>query len=66
MKGVAGERNSKNDAFVEAVAKENVLLAMKEIREKSPILNEMESKGEIMIVGAMYDIKTGTVSFYQN
>jgi len=63
---IPGERNSKNDAFVDAVAKENVLLAVKQIREKSPILKEMEDKGEIIIAGAMYDLKTGTVNFYQN
>lgn len=63
--GVAGERTSKNNEFVEAVAKQNVVLALKEIREKSPILAEMESKGEIMIVGAMYDVGTGKVQFYQ-
>lgn len=64
VKDIPGERNSKNEAFVEAVAKENVMLAMKEIREKSSILKEMESKGELMIVGAMYDLKTGKVEFY--
>ena len=66
VKNIPGERNSKNDAFVEAVAKENVLLAIKEIREKSPILKEMEDKGEIMIVGAMYDLNTGKVQFEIN
>jgi carbonic anhydrase len=63
---VPGERNSKNDTFVEAVSKENVLLALKEIREKSTLLKEMEQKGEIMIVGGMYDLKSGKVEFYLN
>lgn len=64
VKNIEGERNSKNDAFVEAVARENVLLAIKEIRDKSDILSEMEAKGEIVIAGAMYDLKTGVVEFY--
>ena len=34
------------------------------IRERSPILREMEEKGEIMIVGAMYDVATGRVEWY--
>jgi carbonic anhydrase len=34
------------------------------IRAKSPVLKEMESKGEIMIVGAMYDVTTGKVTWY--
>jgi len=39
------------------------LLAIREIREKSSILKEMEEKGEIKIVGAMYDLKTGITDF---
>lgn len=64
VKNIDGERNSHNDAFVQAVAEVNVKLAIKEIREKSSILNEMEKKGEIIIAGAMYDLETGKVTFY--
>ncbi len=60
---IEGERNSGNNAFVEAVAVENVRLAIKEIQESSPILAEMEKKGEIIIVGAMHDLETGVVDF---
>lgn len=56
-----GKRNSSNPAFVEDVALRNVQLAMKQIPERSPILKEMEEKGAIMIVGAMYDVETGQV-----
>ena len=66
VKNIDGERNSHNDAFVQAVAEENIKLAIKEIREKSSILNEMEKKGEIMIVGSMYNLETGKVDFSQN
>ena len=66
VKNVEGERNSKNHVYVEAVAKENVLKTINDIRERSPILAEMESKGEIMIVGAMYDLETGKVNFMQD
>ena len=34
------------------------------IRIQSPVLKEMEDNGEIKIVGAMYDIKDGSVKFY--
>ena len=64
VKNVPGEKSSKNNDFVEAVSKQNVMLAIKEIREKSPILAEMEKNGEIIIAGAMYDISTGSVEFY--
>ena len=59
-------RTSKNYAFVNAVAEANVRLVMKEIPERSPILREMLDKGEIGLVGGMYDLKTGKVEFYDN
>jgi carbonic anhydrase len=34
------------------------------IRSSSEVLAEMEEKGEIKIVGGMYDIHTGAVDFY--
>ena len=39
---------------------------MKEISERSPILREMIDKGEIKLVGGMYDLSTGKVQFYDN
>ena len=58
------DRSSKSDAFVDKVAEANVRMTVQTIRDKSPILKEMEDKGEIKIVGAMYDIKSGKVSWY--
>lgn len=57
------EKTSKNEAFVEYVAKNNVVNTIEAIRSKSPILKEMEDKGEIKIVGAYYDLNTGEVIF---
>ncbi len=59
-----GERSSKNHEFVEAVSKQNVLQTINDIRSRSSILSEMEQKGEIMIVGGMYNLETGKVEFY--
>jgi len=60
-----GQRNSKNLDFVDAVAEKNVSLTIDNIRNMSPILKEMEDNNEINIVGAMYDINTGAVSFFE-
>ena len=60
----AQPRTSKNYAFVNAVSEANVRLVMQEIRERSPILREMLDKGEIGLVGGMYDLETGKVQFY--
>jgi carbonic anhydrase len=58
------ERNSSNIDFVNNVAEKNVYMTIENIRKKSPVLKEMEDNGEIKIVGAMYDIKDGSVTFY--
>ncbi len=58
-----GEKTSKNPAFVDFVGKNNVVNTIRTIRKKSPILKEMEDKGEIKIVGAYYSLKTGEVTF---
>jgi carbonic anhydrase len=58
-------QSSKNEAFVKYVAENNIRHAMKQIREKSPILKEMEEKGEIKIVGAFYRLTDGTLEFIQ-
>jgi len=58
-----GEKTSKNDAYVEYVAKNNILLTIEAIKKGSPVLKEMVDKGEIKIVGAYYDINTGAVIF---
>jgi carbonic anhydrase len=58
-----GDKTSKNDDFVEYVAKNNVRNTIAAIRAKSPILKEMEAKGEIKIVGAYYDLNTGEAVF---
>jgi len=57
-------RNSKNLDFVNAVAHKNVLLTIENIRNQSPVLKTMENEGSLKIVGAMYDISTGSVNFY--
>lgn len=56
----AGEKTSKNDEFVKLVAENNVKYNIQQIRERSPILKEMEDKGEIKIVGAFYRLTDGT------
>lgn len=60
------QRNASNSEFVERVAELNVHLVSKQIVEKSPVLAEMIKNGEVTIIGAMYDVQTGLVEFYEN
>lgn len=64
MTSTDGERNSHNKVFVEGVSKNNVLLGVKTIRE-SPILKELIDKGELLVVGGMYDVESGKVKIYE-
>jgi carbonic anhydrase len=58
-----GEKASGNDAFVHAVCESNVKNTINQIRINSPILKEMEENGEIIIIGAIYDLDDGEVTF---
>ena len=60
------ERSSKNPEFVENVAEINVKRTVKSILQRSHILAEMIESGEIGIVGAMYNVETGDVEFYND
>lgn len=58
-------RNSRNAKFVQAVAEMNVQLTMQTLRDRSVVLREMIDKGQIDLIGAMYDVSSGKVSFYE-
>ena len=58
-----GDQSSANPEFVHLVTERNVELTIADIRERSPILREMEDQGELDISGALYDMQTGTVAF---
>ena len=58
---IEGEANSSNNEFVAKTVENNVKLTMDRIREKSPILKEMEDNGEIAIVGGVYMLSSGKV-----
>ena len=58
-------RTSKNLAFVDEVSHINVDLMIDRIHAESPILTEMEKNNEIKIIGAMYDVNSGAVTFYE-
>jgi carbonic anhydrase len=62
----SGERSSKNGEFVENVSEINVKRNVKNIIERSFILEQMLERGEIGVVGAMYDVETGLVNFYED
>ncbi|HUI27851.1 MAG TPA: carbonic anhydrase family protein [Candidatus Kryptonia bacterium] len=58
--------SSQDDACVGKVAEMNVRQSMKEIRERSPYLKKYLDEGTVGLVGAIYDVKTGKVTFLEN
>lgn len=60
------DRNGQNLTFVNNVSAINVHLTIGQIRKQSNILDSLEKEGKIVIVGGLYDIETGIVSFYDN
>lgn len=65
-KTITAERNSHNPAFVEAVNNIHVERSVEAIIQQSNILRDMIGKGEIGIIGAIYDVETGVVSFMEH
>lgn len=58
-------RDGSNANFVKNVTEINVHLTIERVRKESPIIAELEQKELIKIVGALYDVETGKVQFYE-
>ena len=58
-----GEKTATNEQYVHEVTELNVRLNAQRIRDESPILQKMEAEGAIAIVGALYDMDNGEVTF---
>lgn len=57
------DRSSANADFVSQVVYKNVELSIQRLLDESPVLREMKEADEIDVVGAVYDVKDGTVTF---
>jgi carbonic anhydrase/SulP family sulfate permease len=63
LKDFSNWADDKKKAFVDDVARKNVLNTMNYIREKSRILDRLVREDKVMMVGAVYDVNTGKVNF---
>jgi carbonic anhydrase len=57
-------RDGSNANFVANVTQNNVILAIDTIQAQSPIIAGLVKDGAIQIVGGVYDVETGIVTFY--
>lgn len=53
------------DAFVDEIAKRNVMHTIDVIRTESVSISDLIRQGSVKIVGAMYNIRTGMVDFFE-
>jgi carbonic anhydrase len=56
---------AKDAGCVDKAAEKNVRNSMKEIRERSPYVAKALDEGKVGLVGAMYDLSTGKVTFLE-
>ncbi len=60
---VEGDKSSKNDKFVHHVAHLNVKQTVKDIKQRSAVISDLVEAGKLKVVGALYDIETGKVTW---
>ena len=58
-----GEANSKNLEFLNLAIEENVRQTIGDILDQSDIISEMVASGELLVVGGVYDLATGRVTW---
>jgi carbonic anhydrase/SulP family sulfate permease len=63
LKDFSNWADDKKKAFVDEVARKNVLNNMTYLRQNSGMLDRLSRENKIMIVGAVYDVSTGKVEF---
>jgi carbonic anhydrase len=57
-------RTGSNESFVNNVTINNIHMVIEEIRKQSPIIADLENQGSVKIVGGLYDLTNGVVTFY--
>ena len=58
-----GDKTSSNPEFVHLVTERNIQLSIEDIRKRSPVIEDLEQKGQVKVVGALYDMSSGAVAF---
>jgi carbonic anhydrase/SulP family sulfate permease len=54
---------TERESFVDEVAKRNVLRTAQEITERSTAIRHAVDAGRVLVVGALYDVKSGNIEF---
>lgn len=60
-----GHKNVTHEHFLQKVAEKNVAQSIWDIKNKSSVLKHLLDTVQIMIIGAMYDVASGKVLFWE-
>lgn len=52
-----------HELFIDEVARRNVYRSVHEIIARSPVIRDLVQDGKVMVVGALYDVKSGKIEF---
>ncbi len=63
---VGERRDAGNPEFVEKVTHIHVRRSVESVVERSTVLREMIERGDVGLVGAVYDVETGAVEFLED
>ena len=63
---VEGPRTSANSDYVQAVAHQNVDMTVQNMVDRSPVIRGLVASGDLIVVGAMHNVSTGEVEFYED
>jgi carbonic anhydrase len=66
VKRDAAWKRWRRDDLIATVEREHLLLSLRKITAISPILRGMQERGEIFILGAVYDVETGKINFLKS
>lgn len=53
-------------SFIDDVARCNVLHTVNIITERSPAIRRAQEEGKVLVVGALYDVSTGNIEFFED
>jgi carbonic anhydrase len=65
METAPENRTGKNPEFVNRVTENNVHLTIAQIKQESSIIAELVTDGQLKIIGGLYDVETGKITFYE-
>ena len=59
----AASHDHEAGTLIDKAVRENVRMTVRQLQNSEPLLSKLVSEGHLQIVGAVYDLATGTVTF---